>query len=229
MNAPIDTLTKIYDLFDTVTAGFPLACREKCEDCCTCNVTATSLEIAWLFSRLDQGEIDRVQSRLAGMLATKKYRPGLTTNGFAAASLSGELVENEENDPGWGRCPLLEDGLCSIYHARPLGCRSMMSETVCQKTGYAQMPPLALTMGTIFLQYIENLDVRGFSGNFSDLLDLYLNQGVPGYLSLENIKDSDKKELFIRNCEIPALMVPPEHRNEVASLVREMGILVQAG
>ena len=229
MNAHIETLTKIYTLFDRVTADFSLACREKCEDCCTCNVTATRLEVAYLFSCLDKKEIERVKLRLDKNLPDNRYRPGLTTNGFSQASLAGEPVQEEQNDPSWGQCPLLEDGRCTIYHARPFGCRSMMSQTPCRKTGYAQMSPLALTMGTIFLQYIEHLDAQGISGNFSDILILYMDPNFALNLSLENIKDSDKKEGFIRNRQISALMVPPEHRKDVTSIVKEMSALVQAG
>lgn len=223
----IDTLNKIYKLFDQTVGNFQLACREGCDDCCTCNVTATSLEMAFLFSRLETPRIEDFTRRLEHAAGGKRYRPGMTTNGFARATLAGEAVEEEENDPAWGRCPMLENGWCTIYDYRPFGCRSMLSEKRCRDLGWARMPPLALTISTIFLQFIEHLDAAGFSGNFLDMAGLYLSSDDSAGLSFENIDDSDKKEGFIRNLETPALMVPPEHRRQVSSLVRELNTLMQ--
>ena len=219
----IEILDKMYKRFDVAMAGFSPACKKKCADCCTCNVTATSLEAAYFFSRLDDIQKQAVLERLEKMPGDHRYRPGQTTNGFARACMTGAPMDEEDNDPAWGVCPLLEDGLCSVYRARPFGCRSMMSRTVCKKGGHAQMPELALTINTVFLQYIEHLDRDGVSGNFFDLV-----YGGPCFdLTLEKVQDSDKTKLFIRNQRIPALMVPPEHRDRVASIVKDLGALVR--
>ncbi len=228
----VEKLDRVYRIFDKAIDDFPVACKEKCADCCTCNVVATSLEIAWLFSRLGEDEITALRARLKDSVSKKRYQPRFTTNEFALGCIEGRDLEEEENDPVWGRCPLLEDGRCTVYHARPLGCRNMMSETSCAKNGYAQMPELALTINNIFLQYIEHMDSLGFSGNLTDMLGLYLKYGVSGGasgqksdafpLSLENLKDSDKTGVFIRNYKIPALMIPPEHRNAVAPILEEI-------
>ena len=74
---------------------------------------------------------------------------------------------------------------------------------------------------------VEHLDAGGYSANFLDMAGLYLGYPGSGYLSFENMEDSGKKEGLIRNRQIPALMVPPEHRSKVAALVREMNALVQ--
>ncbi|WDP92460.1 MAG: hypothetical protein HUN04_23140 [Desulfobacter sp.] len=224
----IDTLEKIYELFDHAAGGFELACHEGCDDCCTCNVTATSLETSFLFSHLEKNGISHLTSCLETTGSGKRYRPGMTTNGFARATLSGEAVEEEENDPAWGRCPMLEGGRCRIYEARPFGCRSMLSQKPCRETGWADMPPLALSLSTIVLQYIEHLDKDGFSGNFLDVAGRYLGRERAVYLSFENINDSDTRKIFLRNREIPALMVPPEHRSQAASMIRELNALMQA-
>jgi len=64
--------------------------------------------------------------------------------------------------------------------------------------------------------------------NFLDLPGFYLDWPPPAYLSLENIKNSDKTDLFLGNLKIPALMVPPEHRTQVAFLVKQLSALVRA-
>ena len=222
-NPAIDILDKMYKRFEIAMAVFTPACRQKCADCCTCNVTATGLEVAYLFSHLDKKEKQSVLDRVKNMPGNRRYRSGQTTNGFAHACMTGAPVDEQDNDPAWGGCPFLEDNLCTVYRARPFGCRSMMSQTRCQNGGHAQMPELALTINTVFLQYIEHLDRNGVSGNFFDLA-----KAVSSFdLVLEKLQDSDKTELFIRNQPIPALMVPPEHRGQVASLVKDLGALVR--
>ncbi len=232
---PIQILDKLYQIHDTAMADFSVVCKEQCSDCCTCNVVATSLETAYLFSKLEpQGGVD-LGTRINDRFPQRRYQPGMTTNGFAIQCLEadGAEPEEEENDPSWGECPLLEDGRCSVYEARPFGCRSMMSQIACREQGIAEVPPLALTVNTIFLQYIEHIDSNGFSGNLSDMVSLYLNQldtnGNRGagslYLSLENIEDSDKTGGIIQNYKIPALMVPPEHRRDVESILKEISAL----
>ena len=233
----MEKLGRLYRVYDRATAAFPVACKEKCDDCCTCNVVVTSLETAWLLSRLSKDEITGLRERLEAGVPEKRYQPGYTTNGFALACIEGRTLEDEENDPAWGKCPLLEDGRCTVYHARPFGCRNMMSEAACADAGYARMPELALTLNNIFLQYIEHMDYQGVSGNLTDMLVLYLKHavpyGTPGQkshafpLSLENLKDSDKTGIFIRNMKIPALMIPPEHRADAAPVLDEINALGQ--
>ena len=144
-----DTINGIYQLLDRETRGFALACKDRCPDCCTVNVTATSLEVAFIFSRLGQDEIQMMVRRLAQGGPEKRYIPRTTLNKFASDCMAGVESPEEENDPNWGACPFLADGRCSIYRVRPLGCRVMMSETVCQKSQVAQMPPFALTLANM--------------------------------------------------------------------------------
>ena len=233
--SPIQILHKLYQIHGTAMAKFPMVCKEQCADCCTGNVVATSIEISYLLSKLNSQEIAHLNTRIKDGFPGKRYQPGMTTNGFAIQCMeeNGPEPEEEENDPSWGKCPLLENGRCSVYEARPFGCRSMISELVCHDQGIAQVPPLALTLNTIFLQYIEHIDSKGFSGNLSDMVLLYLNQldvcsnGGAGalYLSLENIENSDKTGGVIQNYKIPALMVPPEHRRDVESILKEISAL----
>ncbi len=224
----METLSKIYERFDGAVKTLDVACRAGCDACCTCNVTATGLETAFAFSQLDKKSRAAVTARIGTAAGLKRYRPALTTNGFAQATMSGQAVAEEENDPAWGRCPLLVDGRCSIYHVRPFGCRSMMSQTPCQETGWAQMTPLALTLSTVILQYIEHLDAGGCFGNFLDMAGWFGAHVEAGQLPDDILMDSDTDALALPNIKIPGLMVPPEHRSEVAPLIRTLNDLIRA-
>jgi Fe-S-cluster containining protein len=223
-------LKGIYSLLDRQTQEFSLACRDKCPDCCTVNVTVTSLEVAYIFSCLGAGQIRQVMGRLAIGFPKKKYMPGTTVNGFARACMAGEAMTEDENDPDWGACPLLAHGRCTIYDVRPLGCRVMVSETLCRKSGFARMPPFALTLSNVLAQALEQVDRKGFTGNFSDVLAAYARawesrtgpEDRPLYLTLDNIPESDKTKVFLENYPVPALMIPPEHRDRAAPLVSEI-------
>jgi Fe-S-cluster containining protein len=221
-----DNLERLYGILERESGRFSLACRDRCPDCCTVNVTATSLETALIFHRLAPDEIRRMIGRLHRAFPENRYTPGTTVNGFARACMAGVDLPGEDNDPGWGACPLLCKGRCSIYRVRPLGCRVMVSETPCRKTGAAQMPPFALTLANILGQILEQMDAAGFTGNFSDVLAAYAGTwktgGTPLYLALDNLGESDRKGIFLRNHPIPALMVPPEHRERAAPLIREL-------
>ena len=221
-------LNKLYDILARETGHFSLACKERCPDCCTVNVTATSLETAFIFNLLEESEIRQMVRRLKDRFPGQRYVPKATANGFARACMEGRDLPHEENDPQWGACPLLEDGRCTIYRARPLGCRVMMSEEPCRQSGFARMPPFALTLSNLLNQAVEAADEKGVTGNFFDLLAAYAlawescSRPKGLYLSLDNIANSDKKEVFLRNQPIPVLMVPPEHREQALPLIREI-------
>lgn len=207
-------LNGIYHLYERYLADTQVVCRQGCADCCTCNVTLTSLETKALVQSLDSGSLAQMKQRLEKKISPKRFIPKMTTNQFAGYCLSGHKIPEEENDPDWGKCPLLEDDCCTIYPSRPFGCRNMMSNVYCKDTGFAQVPPLVLTITNIFLQYIEHLDFQGFSGNLSDMLPLYL----------ENSGNFEENHC-IKNQKMAVLLVPPEHRTAVAPLLKQMAAL----
>jgi Fe-S-cluster containining protein len=219
----VNTLEKIYTLFDTAMAAFPFACAKQCADCCTCNVTATGLEIAYIQDRLDADALDNIRGRLARAGQTRRFRPARTTNGFAQACMEGRDTDEEDNDPTWGTCPLLEDGMCTIYPVRPLGCRVMMSTTPCRQTGQGDMPDLALTITTVFMQFVEHLDAGGVYGSFLDLLE-HAQHNAGGDSGLP---EKDKIWGTAQNLKIPALMIPPEHMDKTRDLVQSLGRMIQ--
>ncbi|WP_321493542.1 hypothetical protein [uncultured Desulfobacter sp.] len=223
MNNAVNILEEIYTLFDTAMAGFSVACAKRCSDCCTCNVTATGLEIAYIRDRLTGGAWDAVRARLTGAGHTRRFRPLQTTNGFALACMEGRDEDEQENDPSWGTCPLLENGICTIYPVRPLGCRVMMSTTPCRQSGQADMPLLALTITTVFMQFVEHLDAGGVYGNFLDLLDHAGNF----YLDCNGFQRKEINLRFVENLSIPALMIPPEHIEKTQNIVQSLGRMIR--
>jgi len=221
----LELLKNVYSLYEEVIAPFDAVCQQKCASCCTCNVTMTSLEAALLVAALTEQEKKELQIRIALHSPVKRYIPKMTTNMFARMCIQGKDIPEEENDPSWGKCPLLLNDMCSLYDVRPFGCRALISEILCEKAGYAQMPPLALTINDIFLQYIEHMDEKGIFGNLSDMLTLFL---LPD--TIENLQDHLKEKQdsrFVSNEKIAALMVPPEHRQKLNPLFAKLSALIK--
>lgn len=219
LNRKIEVLGRIYELFDETMAQFDVCCKIKCAACCTCNVAVTGLEAQLLCSRLDDQAIAKLLDRLSAVADHRRYQPELTTNRFARYCVEGRQVPEEENDPAWGRCPLLLEDLCSVYEGRPFGCRALMSQTDCLKSGAAQVPPIALTYQNIFMQAVEHLDAGGIYGNLIDV--------VPEIARIREQAGKEATGRFARNETIPVLMVPPEHRGEVAKVVEALSALIK--
>ncbi|MCP4671639.1 MAG: hypothetical protein GY857_10060, partial [Desulfobacula sp.] len=145
----IGKIQKLYQLYEKILSDTQVVCREKCADCCTCNVVVTSLEAAFIVQSLDSEKLADMKQRLEEKFPGKRYIPKMTTNQFACFCVSGQEIPEEENNPDWGKCPFLEEDRCTLYRVRPFGCRSMMSQVHCGEKGYAQVPPLALTITNI--------------------------------------------------------------------------------
>ncbi|WP_051012276.1 hypothetical protein [Desulfobacula toluolica] len=212
-NPGIERLKKIYSLYDDAIDHMEGVCQKKCSSCCTCNVTLTSLEADFLFGALTLLEKKALQDRINRHFPEKRYIPKMTTNSFARLCMEGKEIPEEENDPSWGKCPLLVNDLCSIYEVRPFGCRALMSRVHCSEKGYAQVPPIVLTLNNLFLQAIEHMDENGFSGNLSDMLTQLLPDNTSvNFSDPAKIHDNGR---FVFNEKIPVLMIPPEHRENV--------------
>jgi len=120
----------ITGLFEEAAAGFetlledvkkehppekPLACRAGCDHCCyQPEITVTAIEVfrlsEYITENLNPGEIEALTKTLAG-------------------------AANEETEWPLAPCPLLTNGRCSVYEARPLICRGFNSYSVsdCEK------------------------------------------------------------------------------------------------
>ena len=219
----LELLKKTYNLYHETVSGLDAepVCREKCSSCCTCNVTLTSLEAGFLINSLGEEKKKALQNRIEQKFPDKRYIPKMTTNGFARLCMEERDIPEEQNDPAFGVCPLLEDDLCTVYEARPFGCRALLSEIHCSKGGFARVPPLVLTLNTLFLQAIEHLDQNGFSGNLSDMAAFFLSGGSFAGKS-DRLPDTGGEGLFVHNEKIPAFMVPPKHQRRLKALMEEL-------
>ncbi len=217
----IKILERIYFFYHEAVDKMGWVCKGKCTACCTCNVTLTSLEVRYLIKALTSEEKKDLQGLIQAKIPARRFVPRITTNGFARHCLEKKDLPEEENDPSWGQCPLLENGLCIIYKMRPFGCRALLSKSLCQESGYAEMPPLVMTLNQLFLQIIEHLDQGGFSGNLWDMLAFFLQDEAPvlGLISNEKKKGAP---VFIQNEKIPVLMVPPEDQQKLKPLVDKL-------
>ena len=165
-------LTALYDVYDEWADRFPLACRKGCSSCCTSSVSMTSLEGGYILDFLRQENRVEELPRLLAETGPPQSRPASTTNEFAAACLAGR--DTGEDAAGWdfAPCMFLADGACTIYPARPFGCRSFGSLVPCGAGTAAEMAPIHLAVNTVFTQVVEGADsFGGFWGNMMDILE----------------------------------------------------------
>ena len=157
-------------VFDEYAASLTAACRQGCADCCTINVSLTSLEGFLIVEWLERSGRMDVLSPLRGQADRQRFIPRFTLNQAAESLARGEAVPEETIDPAWGACPLLNENRCPIYAVRPFACRCMISEMQCREEGSALMAPLTVAVGHVMMQYIEHIDTGGFTGNLTDVL-----------------------------------------------------------
>ena len=216
-----DALGKIYLLHEQYTQGQEAVCEKSCADCCTCNVTLTSLEYAFMVRGMGESEKENLGKRALKGCAGKRFQPGYTINKMASLCLEGQEPPEEENDPAWGPCPLLREKICTVYETRPLGCRMLLSQVKCSQLGYARMPPFVLTLNNLFMQVVEHLDARGISGNLTDMIlqNMYHKKACPN-------ADCSSAH-FVNNSKAPAFMIPPEHREQVRPLMAQLSCIIE--
>jgi hypothetical protein len=215
-------LKSIYAVYDAFIAGTQSACRKHCALCCTCNVTATTLE-GWLihdFLRSSEAVPGDVLEALPTIAPPRRFQPRVTINRMAELCMRGRPLPEEMNDPAAGGCPLIEGDICPIYEVRPFGCRAMVSTVACNLGGEASMPPLILSVNNIVMQFIEALDQPGATGNLLDLLQYF--SGPDRRRAYEKQQDPAWPPLLVPNQSIPVLMVPPEHREAVQPLLASL-------
>jgi len=220
MEKRCDVLARIYLLHDEYTHGHGAVCEQGCASCCTCNVTMTSLEYAFVVDGMDDRERNRLAQKVAQGRGERRFQPAYTINKMAVLCLEEKEIPEEENDPAWGQCPLLQKESCTIYEKRPLGCRMLFSQVNCQQTGYAQMPPYVLTLNNLFQQVVEHLDARGTSGNLTDMI---LWQSECG----QRDEPSQPPAHILNNCRAPVFMVPPEHQEQIRPLMMKLSRLMK--
>lgn len=226
-------LDRIYKIYDNFIAGLDLACRIHCSECCTRNVTMTTLEGYNLFHDVSAENKKKLFKKILSESCKDRFVPAMTINRLAQlCALGKENIPCEETDPSLGKCPFLEKDECPLYEKRPFGCRCFVSAYDCKARGYAEIDSFVLTVNNLFLQFIEHIDAEGYSGNLTDIL-LYIeskieskkNNGVvncdfPGLLSGK----------LVQNYPITVLQIPPEHRIKIKPLLEALkSIKVPAG
>ncbi|RJP93663.1 MAG: hypothetical protein C4518_05620 [Desulfobacteraceae bacterium] len=205
----IHALDQLYAVYDRLTDAREVACKKFCAVCCTCNVTLTSLEAHRIIAALDDNAKQTIREKLKNQLERPRFIPKLTINQLADICVKGEDPPDEDMDPAWGACPLLDDNACTIYDDRPFGCRCMTSVQKCSDTGAADIDEFTLTINHVFLQTIEHIDINGYFGNLSDMLAEVWTGINAGSNPLH----------LIRNAPLSALLVPPEHREKIQPIL----------
>jgi len=221
MKKKLAALERIYARYDEYTRELQVACQKYCAHCCTCNVTMTSLEAAYIREALTGAEWAAIRQRLAPQLEKIRYQPEITLNQMAGLCANSQEPPEEIIDPNWGACPLLEKNACPIYSARPFGCRCLFSSRNCGDAGYAEIDAYMITVNYVFSQFVEHLDQNGKTGNLSDIL---LATGAAD----ASIHAEESGCHFIKNRAIPMLLVPPEHQRDIASIVNDLHAIVES-
>ncbi len=220
----LELLEKIYQLYEGIIKETEFVCKSGCDSCCTCNVTVTGLETIYLINALTDEQKTILFDSIKSCFSDQRFIPKTTINEFARMLAQGQEPPDEENDPTWGSCPLIENEHCTVYGSRPFGCRNLVSEVDCRTSGFAQVPPAVLTINNIFQQYIEHLDQGGVYGNLSDMLKM-LSTKPESEDERAFLTKRQGKTGFLRNERIFVLMVPPEHRKRVEKIVGKLNAI----
>ncbi len=216
----LSVLDDIYNIYDEFTAGLDLACRKTCAHCCSTHVTLTTLESYKISIQLSLALKTDLLNLIQTCRDTCRFRPAMTTNQLADLCAKGFNVPQESEPVPDKACPLLTDRLCSIYALRPFGCRCLVSRFNCGETGYAEIDDFVLSVNTVFLQTIEHLDVRGCSGNLTDVLEALLTED--NRWAYEEGTLDCKNAGLITNHPLTTLMIPPEHRVRLDPILQKL-------
>jgi hypothetical protein len=216
----LTVLNTIYRHYDDFTGSRTIACRKYCTECCTPDVTMTTLEGYLIADSLISNARQDLFGYIQKTISASRFKPRTTTNRLALLCSKGDDPPLETHHDGGESCSLLADGLCPIYPVRPFGCRCFISEKKCSSTGYAEVDPFVITVNTVYLQVIEHIDATGFSGNFADVMLLMAQKE-----NRDRYRKNTLKHLgadFVSNLPMEVLMVPPEHRSKVKPILNEL-------
>ena len=211
----LEILKKIYNFYDNYVKKFVFICQPGCHACCTQNVLITSLEALYIILHLENQKIlENIKPIQKGL------RPHYTTNELAYYCLKKKDVSEEEKTYPQLPCSFLVEGKCLIYSLRPFSCRSFFSQERCDLVGEAVVPPELLTVNLIIMQILEHLDDSGCYGNMNDVISFLKDK-----TNLETYLKGKKLSLtegLLPNRPIPGFLYPPEHRKEVANILKQL-------
>jgi hypothetical protein len=216
----LKAIEAVYALYDGFLQTEPTACGRGCTDCCTTQVTLTTLEAYRIWENRLEAGAGGLEEGLTAVAAAPRRRPQLTANGIAALCAAGREPPEEDPHAPRGACPLLAEGLCSIYALRPFHCRCFVSRTLCRAAGCADVTEFMVSVNTVFLQTIEHLDADGCSGNLLDLLAVFAAAENRVAYTSGALRCSGNG--LIANAPMEVLMVPPEHRPRMEPILERL-------
>jgi len=214
----LSVLEQLYQIYEQYVDTLDIACKKFCADCCTCNVTMTTLEAYRIINALDLDSRQQMFDKLSAQQKRKRFIPQITTNQLANICISGDDPPEETIDASWGPCPLLTEDACPIYDMRPFGCRNMVSIHRCAEAGTAEIDDFTVTVTHVFLQYIEHIDQNGYFGNLSDVLaHTIFNESADSGSQIML-----RQTTLIKNSPLSALLIPPEHREKFEPIMNAL-------
>ena len=200
-NMARQALLGLYDAQQELAEEFGrLACGPGCAACCTDQALMTTLEAEVLLEALEQAG--------RGNLAAGPGSPSGIEAPPSMNALARQCLARQEPaaapGPGIGgkACPLLADGLCTVYEARPLACRVMYSRQVCAPGGEALQDPWWITLSGALFQLAEQAAAGGGFGYLPQTLAAAKSGAVAGLSPCENL---------------PGIVAPPEHQERLRS------------
>ena len=216
---PVDMVHKkellhaVYTVYSRWVERFPLACHMGCAACCTRSVTMASLEGEVILDFVKgKGREKWLRQKLAQAVPGKN-RPGITTNQFAEACLNHREVDGKALGCwDFTPCVFLEEKSCTIYEARPFGCRSFGSFVECTADRAAEMAPVHLAVNTVFTQIIEHIGSDG--GYWASMTDILH--------SLAESESRDVKENLLPALPVPGFLLEPREEQVVLVLLQEL-------
>ncbi len=213
-------LKRIYAVYDEFCSSLALACRKNCAHCCTTNVTLTTVEGYRVMDHLVSTDNLDMIAGLEKLTAIERYQPQVSINRLAELSAAEAKVPEEEIVADAQACRLLTDNLCSIYDARPFGCRCFVSRKDCAEAGYADIDDFTASVNTVFMQTIEHLDADGCTGNLIDVLQVMSDER--NRQAYADGKLTCAPNGLIVNWQLKVLMIPPEHRSRMEPILHEL-------
>jgi hypothetical protein len=92
----------------------------------------------------------------------------------------------------------------------------LISTRTCGETGFAQIDEHILSVNNIIQQTLEHIDTPGWSGNLIDVLAALKSYRLTDILET---RKENPPEGLIPNQKTRFLMIPPEHRHQVAPVL----------
>ena len=219
LTGKLAALENIYRIYDEFAASLELACKKHCAHCCTTSVTLTTIEGYKIIQQVSSDKDRNWMESIRQASALPHFQPAITTNQLALMCARG-IEPPEEKQPENNQCPLLSQNQCPHYAVRPFGCRCMLSHHNCGTYGYADMDDFVLSVNTVVLQTIEQLDVDGCSGNMMDVLKVMA--GIKNRQAYRQDRLNCVSTGLIANQPLKVLMIPPQHRTRMEPILKAL-------